>query len=68
MTNKEGSMKIMRLVAMVLLFMCAVVYLADFFITGSRQFSELGAGVSCLLVCAVLVVSSRRAGKDSDQV
>jgi len=60
---KEGPMKnILRLVAIVLLFACAVVYLADFFITGGRQFSELGAGVTCLVVGALFVVLSRRSG------
>lgn len=53
-------MKNLRLLIIVLLLVCAVIYLGDFAINGIHPFAELGAGVSCLIMIVVLIVAAVR--------
>lgn len=64
-------MKKLQLWISIILLVCAVIYLGDFVIDGSHPFSELGAGISCLLVSAVFIypfIRSKRSFYMSKQV
>lgn len=54
----KGFMKNIRLVATVIILICAIVYLGDFVINRDHPYAELGAGVSSLLLSIVLIVVS----------
>lgn len=50
----------MRLLIIVISFVCAVIFLGDFVISGSHPFYDLGAAIGFLVVSAVFIFLSVR--------